>query len=190
MTMPDPSPRTALHIRDVHCVGFIRDDGLWDVEGELRDVKTYTYDDRERGDLPAGKPMHGMKVRVTVDNDMIVREVHADMPDVPFRHCHGATRHLEGLVGAEIGPGWRQAVNRCMQGVNGCAHFRELLYVVATVAFQTISAYREQYMPELGAPKKPGTDMPFFLGQCHSWDVGSPVVLRFFPEYYRKKKSP
>lgn len=189
MPIPEPAARKLLHLRDVGCQGFLRDDGLWDIEGELRDIKTYTYADRERGSLPAGRPMHGMKVRITVDNDLVVRDVHAAMTDIPFRYCDGAIRNIEGLIGATIGAGWRQSVNKCMPGVEGCSHFRELLYAVATVAFQTISAYREQYMQELGAPKKTGTDAPFFLDQCRSWDLGSPVVMKFMPQFYKKDRG-
>lgn len=189
MLIPEPVPRKLLHSRDVGCQGFLREDGLWDIEGELRDVKTYTYEDRERGRLPAGKPMHGMKVRLTVDNDLVVRHAHAEMTDIPFRYCSGAIHSLEDLVGATVGAGWRQAVNKCMPGVAGCSHFRELLYAVATVAFQTISAYREQYMQELGAPKKKGTDAPFFLDQCRSWDTNSPVVMKFMPKFYKGRQN-
>ncbi len=48
--------------------GYLRDDGLWDLEGELIDEKSYTYADRDRGPLPAGRPMHHMRVRLTVDH--------------------------------------------------------------------------------------------------------------------------
>jgi hypothetical protein len=189
MPIPEPEPRKLLHLRDIGCQGYLREDGLWDIEAELRDVKTYTYEDRERGRLPAGKPMHGMKARITVDNDLVVRDAHAEMTDIPFRYCEGAIHNIAGLIGATVGAGWRHAVNQCMPGVAGCSHFRELLYVVATVAFQTVSAYREQYMQELGAPKKTGSDVPFFLDQCHSWDTSSPVVMRFMPEFYKAKRN-
>ncbi|MDB6002316.1 MAG: hypothetical protein JWP52_4015 [Rhizobacter sp.] len=186
MALPDPAPRRPLHTRRVTCQGFLREDGLWDLEGELRDTKSYVYEDRERGALPVGDAMHGMKVRITVDNDLVVKDIHTDMADIPFQHCAGATQGAPALVGKTIGPGWRQAVDAQMKGVKGCSHMRELLYAVATAAFQTISPYREQFMKELGAPKRPGTDDPFFLDQCYSWDRRSPVVMRFYPKSHHK----
>lgn len=185
MSLPPPSPRKALHTRRVVCEGFLRDDGLWDIEGELRDTKSYVYADRERGDLAVGQPMHLMRVRLTVDNGLVVREISTDMAEIPFGYCAGATHGAPALVGATIGPGWRRAVDAQMKGVMGCSHMRELLYGVATTAFQTISSYREQFMQELGAPAAAESDKPFFLDQCHSWDTTSPVVMRFFPELHR-----
>lgn len=58
--LTSPAPRRHIHTRDVRSRGFLRDDGLWDIEGELLDEKTYTYADRDRGALPAGVPMHHM----------------------------------------------------------------------------------------------------------------------------------
>ena len=187
MPLPTPAPRRLLHTRTVTCTGFLRDDGLWDLEGELLDVKTYTYDDRERGDLPPGKPMHHMRVRLTVDNDLVLKEIVTNMAEIPFTHCAGATGSAPSLVGATLGPGWRRAVDSGMKGVKGCSHIRELLYAVATTAFQTISSYREQFMKELGAPKSGAGEAPFFLDQCHSWASTSPVVARFLPKHFRKE---
>lgn len=59
-----PVPRRLIHTREIRTRGFLRDDGLWDVEGELMDEKSYTYADRERGLLPADPPcitcVHGL----------------------------------------------------------------------------------------------------------------------------------
>ena len=186
MSLPQPAPRRELHTRTVVSKGFLRDDGLWDIEGELRDVKSYGYDDRERGVLAPGMPMHLMRARLTIDDDMVVREVHTDMAEIPFRHCSGATVGAPALVGASLGPGWRRAVDAAMKGVKGCSHMRELMYAMATTAFQTVSCYREQFVPAVGAPRQADGKAPFFLDQCHSWAATSPVVARYFPLYFRQ----
>jgi hypothetical protein len=62
-----------------------------------------------------------------------------------------------------------------------------LFYALATTAFQTISAYREQHMPELGPPKASDGERPFFLDQCYSWAHTSPVVAVHFPQFHRKR---
>ena len=36
-----PVPRTHVHTRDVQYRGYRREDGLWDIEAELTDTKTY-----------------------------------------------------------------------------------------------------------------------------------------------------
>jgi len=187
MALSANAPRRLLHTRRVACEGFLREDGLWDIEGQLRDTKSYVYEDRERGQLPLGRPVHLLRVRLTVDDTLVVRAIECDMQEIPFQYCAGAAQTAPALVGATIGPGWRRAVDSKMKGVKGCSHLRELLYALATTAFQTISCYREQFVKDEGAPSAPGTSQPFFVDQCHSWDRASPVVLRFFPELHRTR---
>ena len=36
-------PREAVHKRQINCNGFVRNDGLYDIEAELTDHKTYPF---------------------------------------------------------------------------------------------------------------------------------------------------
>ncbi|MEO7728018.1 MAG: DUF2889 domain-containing protein, partial [Burkholderiales bacterium] len=65
-----PAPRTHVHTRDVQYRGYRRVDGLWDIEAELTDTKTYRQERPDRGVMPAGEPVHGMVIRLTVDDEM------------------------------------------------------------------------------------------------------------------------
>ncbi|MDO8776663.1 MAG: DUF2889 domain-containing protein, partial [Burkholderiaceae bacterium] len=67
MSLPTPKARTHLHTRAVVYRGYHREDGLWDIEAELTDTKTYALNFSERGDMPPGTPIHGMAIRATVD---------------------------------------------------------------------------------------------------------------------------
>jgi hypothetical protein len=178
-----PLPRRLVHTRDVRTRGFLRDDGLWDIEGELRDEKTYTYEDRERGPLPAGSPMHLMRARLTVDHEMTVHAAEVDMDAIPFSTCAGAAAPARDLIGKSLKRGFGRAIEEAMGRTSGCTHVRYLILALANTAYQTISAYREQFMPELGAPKAADGERPFFLNQCLSWDERGPVVARFMPRY-------
>ena len=190
--LPQSAPRRHLHTRRVTSRGYLRDGGLWDIDGELVDEKTYTSADRERGPLPAGMPIHHMRARLTLDNEMRVVEAHAAMPTVPFGYCAGAgagagaVGGVSQLKGALVGAGWRRAVDAAMGATQGCTHMRELFYALATTAFQTASSYREQHMPELGAPSSGNGGRPFYSNQCHSWADTSPVVAVYFPQFHRK----
>lgn len=176
-------PRRLLHTRDVRTRGFLRDDGLWDIEGELLDEKTYTYDDRERGQLPAGSPMHLMRARLTVDHELTIHAAEVDMAAIPFSACAGAAEPAHGLVGKTLKSGFGRAIEETMGRTSGCTHVRYLILALANTAFQTVSAYREQFMPELGMPKAGDGERPFFLGQCRAWDEKGPVVARFLPRF-------
>ena len=83
MPLSAPATRTRLHARAVTYEGFQRDDGLFDIEGHLTDVK-----DRDTtllsGVRRAGDPIHDMRVRVTIDRDYTIRDVEARMDAVPY----------------------------------------------------------------------------------------------------------
>ena len=187
MSIGDPRPRRQIHTREIVSRGYVRDDGMFDIEAELIDHKPFVYEDRERGELQPGAPIHQIRVRVTVDNDLIVRDIACEMAEIPFGYCRGALDGVPSLVSVSVGPGWRRAVDERMRGRKGCTHLRELLYCVGTVVFQTISPYREQFISEIGAPKGGDDGLPFFLDQCYSWAADSPVVQEYFPVHFRSK---
>jgi len=180
-----PVPRRLIHTRDVRTRGFLRDDGLWDIEGELLDEKSYTYEDRERGPLPAGSPMHLMRARLTVDHELTVHAAEVDMAAIPFSTCAGAATPAKELVGRSLKRGFGRAIEEAIGRTRGCTHVRYLILALANTAYQTISAYREQFMPELGAPTAADGERPFFLNQCRSWDEKGPVVARFMPRFHK-----
>src|SRR5690554_4106688 len=100
--MTDTVKREPLHDRKTHFVGYRREDGLWEVEGELIDSKYYTYTERERGELKPGTPVHWMKVRVVFDNDFTVVDVDAELKALPFRFCEMSTARLKSLIGCRL----------------------------------------------------------------------------------------
>ncbi len=188
LPLPEPAPRRHLHTRQTTYRGYLREDGLWDIEGELCDTKPYAYADRERGRMPPGTPVHHMLARLTVDDALVIRDAHFEMRAIPFSFCAGAAADAASFIGITLGGGWRRAVDERMRGTAGCSHLRELLYNIATAAFQTISPYREEFMAERGAPTgKNG--LPFFLDQCYSWALTSPVVARYFPQFAVTKSA-
>ncbi|MDE3208975.1 MAG: DUF2889 domain-containing protein, partial [Pseudomonadota bacterium] len=75
--------RKRLHVRQVTVEGYEREDGLWDIEGHLTDLKD---DDFGRGDrvLPAGEPLHDLWLRITIDDSMVIRDAVAKMDAVPY----------------------------------------------------------------------------------------------------------
>ena len=66
MPLPHPSsPRAKKHGRAMSIEAFARDDGLWDLDAHLTDVKT--FDTRLAAAVrPAGQPVHELWLRVTI----------------------------------------------------------------------------------------------------------------------------
>ena len=181
MPLSSPTEREHIHTRTVECNGYRRTDGLWDIEGLLVDVKTYTFHNNERGDVPPGEPVHEMWIRLTVDDDLKIHGVEAVTEYSPFQVCKEIAPNFERLVGVSIGPGWRKRVRDRVGGVEGCTHIVEMLGPVATTAFQTIYPIKSKERPESPTPSK---RPPRLLNTCHAFRSDGPKVKEFWPDHY------
>ena len=188
--LPPPVPRQPVHTRRIAFEGFLRDDGLWDIDCELSDTKAEAIQMRERGVLPAGEPVHLLRVRLTVDDSLTIRDVQAATVNVPFPECHvPAQEPMRKLVGLTMGPGWRKAIDGAIGGVGGCTHLRELVFNAATAAFQMIPHYRATHGGKKDELPAAGGKPPFYMGQCMTWAFDGPVVQRLAPQFYRIRKD-
>src|SRR5919109_5191059 len=71
MPLSNAVPRKLIHTRAIECKGYEREDGLWDIEAHLTDVKSVVHSRREGGRArQPGEPVHDMWLRVTIDLDM------------------------------------------------------------------------------------------------------------------------
>ncbi len=183
MPLPAPQARTHLHTRAVVYRGYQREDGLWDIEAEMTDTKTYELDRSERGAMPAGTPIHGMAIRATLDDNLTIREISSASDHAPFGECQQGTDPMQQMVGATMGPGWRQAIEKALGGTRGCTHLRELLFNMATAAYQTIPVYRAHMRRRAGVSESEGDAPPYHLGKCIAWDFDGPVVQRHYPQF-------
>ncbi len=186
MPLTTPAPRKHIHTRQIDCRGYLREDGLWDIEGHIRDSKTYPFHNEWRGHMEPGNPIHDMWIRLTVDNDFVVRAVETVMDGTPYAICGEVAPNFQRLLGEKIQSGWRRRVKELLGGVNGCTHLMELLGPVATVAFQTIRPYlRYLVKQQLEAGEDdPTVRRPWQVNTCYSWASDRAVVRRYLPEHY------
>ena len=194
MPLSSAVAREHIHTRRVHCQGFRRTDGLWDIEGHITDVKTYGFGNRERGDVPPGSPIHDMSIRLTVDDTLTIQAVEAVTDASPYRICPNVTPNFQRLVGLRIGPGFRKQVRERLGGTEGCTHLVELLGPVGTTAFQTVMPLiqRDLYKrSKSGGPTdtaKP-RPRPALLNSCYAFSEEREVVARQWPEFAKKPGS-
>lgn len=165
-----------MHTRRVEYRGYRRDDGLWDIEATLHDSKPHAFEITGEGRWEPGEPVHHMHMRVTVDERMVIRGIDAVMDAHPHDPCPQALPPMQRFLGETLGKGWRHTIQRHLGGVQGCTHLRELLFNLATAAFQTRSASFAP--PPDGRP-------PMHLGQCKAWDFDGPVVEKVYPMFFR-----
>ena len=130
--------RELVHNRQITLNGYVRIDGLFDIEAELTDHKTYSFPSDFRGEVTPDLPVHHMIVRVTITKERIITAAEAITVTGPYAVCPKANEVFRELVGLQIGPGWRRKVQAAIGGRHGCTHITELLGPVATVAYQTL----------------------------------------------------
>jgi hypothetical protein len=195
MSLPNPAPRRHLHTRTIRCEGFAREDGLWDIEARIIDTKTHGTVEPFRGARQAGAHVHDMALRLTLDRDMVVKDIEVTTNEAPYAPCFTVAPAYKGLIGAKIGAGWRRAVNESVGGTKGCTHLKELLMPAATVAFQTMGSWPKEGETggQVGGEVKPvplkgdPAARPYFLDGCKAWSSGGEVVAKLYPMHYVKR---
>ncbi len=184
MPLPAPEARKPVHIRSITYQGYRREDGLWDIEACMTDVKSYSFRNHFRGMIEAGEPLHEMLLRVTIDDDFVIREVSAATENSPFEICPDIVDAYRSLAGIKMGPGWRRNIRQRVGGVGGCTHLTELLFPMATVAMQTLWAFRNHRRRKTDQDHARERARPEILDTCHAWAATSPVVKRNAPDFY------
>lgn len=176
MSLSIPIRRSLQHRRNIECYGYKREDGLWDIEARMIDVKTDTVALPIRGDVPAGESFHDLGLRVTLDQQFLIHEVEAFIDASPFSICSNITLAFKKLEGTRIGAGWSRQCKTLLGGHRGCTHLNELLPIVATTAVQTLWPSLDADVMKLGAP--------LMVNSCHSWAQNSEVIKVLLPEHF------
>jgi len=203
MPLSPPQERELLHSRDIVLRGYQRADGLYDIEAQLTDSKSYGTANRDRRYINAGEPIHGMWLRLTVDETRRIVDCEAASDYTPYAICPTAAPNFSRLVGLQIKPGFLREAAALVGGTVGCTHLRELLQQMATTAYQTIDPFRAKREADVaGDPDTPGSDSlderatskmggaPAILNTCIAYGTDSPVVQRRWPDLYTGPTKP
>lgn len=172
--------RTPCHVRKIECIGFRRDDGLWEIEGRLTDTKGHDHDTREKI-VPKGAAVHDMVIKLTVNESLEVIEVIAGIEASPYRVCPSVAARYKALKGVQLmGADFSKKVRQLFRGPQGCTHVSDLLMTTATTAFQTIVGWR--YNREANrsgdANLEPYTNL--MVGACYGLSSGGEPVRNYF----------
>jgi hypothetical protein len=168
--------RRLLHSRRVTYEGYERDDGLFDIDASLIDVKDRDYH-LLTGLRPAGEPIHEMHVRVTIDRAFNIKAVEATTERMPYPGaCNRIGPDYAKLVGANLVDGFRKRLHEAMGGIRGCTHITELLGYLPTAAVQTFAGLQRE---------DDGVHKPFQLDRCHALATTTDTVRQYYPKWYR-----
>ncbi len=192
MPLSPPVERDLLHTRAITIEGYRRLDGHYDIEAQLTDSKTDAVPSEDRGTIAAGEPLHGMWMRLTIDEQMRILACEAATDHGPYAVCPQAAPNFARLAGLTIRGGFLKEAASRVGGTVGCTHLRELLQQMATTAIQTINPARAQreltgqlsgdaldqrISEHMGGP-------PAILNTCLAYAADSPVVKRRWPHLY------
>lgn len=177
--------RELLHARSIELQGFLRSDGLYELEARLSDRRT--YDSRRFPDsvLPAGEPLHDMRVRMRFDEDLLIHRFEAEMAATPFGECNEAEAGFNDLAGLKIEPGFLREAHRRVAGIKGCTHLREMLQQIATTAIQTVAGVRLQRQSQA---ERPGTK-PALIDSCAGYRADGEWVRVRWPHFHRPQNA-
>ena len=186
MALSKPAPRKLLHTRTIQCNGYEREDGLFDIEGHMTDVKAYSFgNNRFRGQVSAGEPIHDMWIRITIDDELTIHDAEAITATGPYERCPQINDNYRRLIGLRIGAGWRREIKKRLGGIQGCTHLTELIGPLATTAFQTTVSKRRQKLEQQVEQNK----RPMLLESCHAYARDSEVVKTYWPQFYQAVES-
>jgi hypothetical protein len=187
MPLSPPRPRTAINDRTIHCAGFRRDDGLWEVEAHLADTRTYVSPTPFREPVPVGAPFHQMGVRLVLDDERVLREVEVSIDSHPFPECPSAAPNFQRLVGLRLGAGFHRELQARVGGEAGCTHVLTLFTNMANVAMQTL-ARQVRWDDRAAAERVYGLTKdgsPPVVGACRGYAKSGEMVRRIYPEFHQ-----
>ena len=181
MPLAPCAPRRELHHRLIDMRTYEREDGLYDVEARLVDRKPFPFK-RESSPIPipAGQALHDLWLRVTVDDDYVVRSIEASSDVTPWPLCKETERTLSVLVGERIARGWSAVVKERLRGAASCTHLMEMLIPMATTALQGIRGIHRERVRELDA-----NGVPLKIDSCYAYGRQREVVKMLWPVHHR-----
>jgi hypothetical protein len=184
MPLSSPAPRALRHTRAIQVDAYARDDGLWDLDARITDVKTRDVQ-LASGVRAGGAPVHDLKLRITINTDLVIVDAEAASDAVPYPgYCNTISPAYKSLIGLSLTNHFRLRLKDRLAGVLGCTHLTELSLVLPTAAIQ---AFANDVIKTRGGHGVDESDeRPFQLDRCHALRVDGPAVAKYYPRWVAK----
>jgi hypothetical protein len=173
------------HTRAIQVEAFARDDGLWDLDARITDVKTRDIA-LASGLREGGNPVHDLRLRVTINRELVIVDAEASSDAVPYPgYCDTIAPAYKSLIGLSLTNHFRLRLKDKLAGVLGCTHLTELSLILPTAAIQ---AYANDVIKTRdGNGVDESTERPFQLDRCYALRVDGPAVAKYYPRWAIKK---
>ncbi|WP_344763359.1 DUF2889 domain-containing protein [Actimicrobium antarcticum] len=188
MPLSPPVSRRALkHTRSIKVEAFARDDGLWDIDAQITDIKTRVVT-LASGSRDAGEPIHDLKLRLTIDLAFNVVAAEAVSDAVPYPgFCDTIGPAYQSLVGLNLLKGFRHELKGRVAGIAGCSHLTELAQILPTAAIQ---AFAGDVIDTRDGDSANQHEKPFQLDRCHALRTDGVAVAQYYPRWSIKVADP
>lgn len=181
------SPRTLKHTRAITAAAYARDDGLWDIDAHLTDIKSRDTQ-LASGVRPANTPLHDLWLRLTIDTQLTVVAAEAVSDAVPYPgFCNTIGPEYGKLVGLNLMRGFRRQLRERLGDILGCTHLTELAQVLPTVAIQAFAG--EVFNTRDGDSAGGEPSKPFQLDRCHALRTDGAAVAQYYPRWAAKEAA-
>ena len=178
---PPTSRRSLKHTRTIAVEAFVRDDGLWDIDARLTDIKTRDAH-LASGVRPAGAPIHDLWLRLTINTQLTIIDAEAASDAVPYPgYCNTIGPAYKALIGLNLLNGFRQQLKERLSGIDGCTHLTELGPILPTAVVQAFAG--DVFKTRDGADADEHDIKPFQLDRCHALRTDGPAVAKYYPRW-------
>lgn len=188
MPLPDPKiSRSPRHTRSIVAQAFERDDGLWDIDARIIDIKPRVVE-LASGQRAPNEPIHDLWLRITIDRQLNIVDAEAVSDAVPYPgYCDTHVHVYKKLIGLNLVQSFRHALRERLAGIQGCTHLTELSSVLPTAAIQ---AFAGDVLPTRdGENDDKNAQPPFQLDRCHALRRDGPAVAKYYPHWVIKPSS-
>ncbi|WP_370662788.1 DUF2889 domain-containing protein [Massilia frigida] len=184
MPLSSPVPRALRHTRAIEIEAFARDDGLWDLDARITDVKVRDVT-LASGVRSGGTYLHNLHLRITINRELTIVDAEAASDAVPYPgYCDTIAPAYKKLIGLSLMKGFRLGVKERLSGVLGCTHLNELAQILPTAAIQAYA--NDVIQTRDGAGHDPLPDKPFQIDKCHALRAEGPAVAVYYPRWVAK----
>ena len=184
MPLSSPVPRALRHTRAIQVEAYARDDGLWDLDARITDIKV--RDTMLASGLRAGgMPLHDLNLRITVNRELTIVDAEAASDAVPYAgYCDTIGDAYKKLIGLSLMKGFRLALKERLAGVLGCTHLTELAQILPTAAIQAYA--NDVFKTRDGDAEDTLPERPFQIDKCHALRAEGPAVAKYYPRWVAK----
>lgn len=184
MPLSSPVPRALRHTRAIHVEAYARDDGLWDLDARITDIKVRDVT-LASGLRAGGMPLHNLHLRVTINRELTIVDAEAASDAVPYPgYCDTFGSAYKKLIGLSLLKGFRPGLKERLSGVLGCTHLTELAQVLPTAAIQAYA--NDVIQTRDGDAHDASPDRPFQIDKCHALRAEGPAVAKYYPRWVAK----